>query len=303
MSNLKTINLPDYGDFDEVEVIEICVESGQEVDSEEPILILETDKAAMEIPSSVNGIVNKVILNVGDKVKVGMPFLEIEVQENKEVDKTNIDIKEEVSVDEKTFMDDPPSAVDDAANVMSKQESNVINLNNHKSKNIHSGPATRKLAREFGINLSLVAGSGPKGRILKEDLHQYVKNILSSPQEQTFKSAQPDIDFSQWGNTKEVDLTKFQKTSLDNLHSSWVNIPHVTQHEEINISKLLSFPTNEIFTRTPSYVRVVVPGQGKTAWIVVNGNYPTIGDSVITENFPSIMIRPAIEDPIVTTIE
>ena len=131
MSNLKTINLPDYGDFDEVEVIEICVESGQEVDSEEPILILETDKAAMEIPSSVNGIVNKVILNVGDKVKVGMPFLEIEVQENKEVDKTNIDIKEEVSVDEKTFMDDPPSAVDDAANVMSKQESNVINLNNH----------------------------------------------------------------------------------------------------------------------------------------------------------------------------
>ena len=132
MSNLKTINLPDYGDFDEVEVIEICVKSGQEVDSEEPILILETDKAAMEIPSSVNGIVNKVILNVGDKVKVGMPFLEIEVQENKEVDKTNIDIKEEVSVDEKTFMDDPPSAVDDAANVMSKQESNVINLNNHK---------------------------------------------------------------------------------------------------------------------------------------------------------------------------
>ena len=99
MSNLKTINLPDYGDFDEVEVIEICVESGQEVDSEEPILILETDKAAMEIPSSVNGIVNKVILNVGDKVKVGMPFLEIETQENKEVDKTNIDTKEEVSVD------------------------------------------------------------------------------------------------------------------------------------------------------------------------------------------------------------
>jgi len=239
VSNLKTINLPDYGDFDEVEVIEICVESGQEVDSEEPILILETDKAAMEIPSSVNGTVNKVILNVGDKVKVGMPFLEIEVQENKEVDKTNIDIKEEVSVDEKTFMDDPPSAVDDAANVMSKQESNVINLNNHKSKNIHSGPATRKLAREFGINLSSVAGSGPKGRILKEDLHQYVKNILSSRQEQTFKSTQPDIDFSEWGNTKEVDLTKFQKTSLDNLHSSWVNIPHVTQHEEINISKLM----------------------------------------------------------------
>ena len=120
MSNLKTINLPDYGDFDEVEVIEICVESGQEVDSEEPILILETDKAAMEIPSSVNGIINKVILNVGDKVKVGMPFLEIEVQENKEVDKTNIDTKDEVAV-EKTFMYYPPSAVDDAANVMSKQ--------------------------------------------------------------------------------------------------------------------------------------------------------------------------------------
>ena len=83
MSELITINLPDFGEFDEVEVIEICVKEGQKVDSEEPIIVLETDKAAMEIPASIEGEVRKVLLNIGDKVKIGIPFLQIEVSESK----------------------------------------------------------------------------------------------------------------------------------------------------------------------------------------------------------------------------
>ena len=241
MSDIKTINLPDYGEFEEVEVIEICVKEGQKVDSEEPILVLETDKAAMEIPSSINGTVNKVLLNVGDKVSIGMPFLDIKpeevLSESKEESKTE-DLQSIEPIEKK---DELPSAVDDAANIMSKYQpqSNVVEFKKSKNNKIHSGPATRKLAREFGIDLSEIRGSGPKNRILKEDLHEYVKNILKFKNQQTVNTSQPEIDYSEWGKITKEELTKFQKTSLDNLHSSWVNIPHVTQHEEADITKLL----------------------------------------------------------------
>jgi len=241
MSDIKTINLPDYGEFEEVEVIEICVKEGQKVDSEEPILVLETDKAAMEIPSSVNGTVNKVLLNVGDKVSIGMPFLDIKpeevLSESKEESKTE-DLQSIEPIEKK---DELPSAVDDAANIMSKYQpqSNVVEFKKSKNNKIHSGPATRKLAREFGIDLSEIRGSGPKNRILKEDLHEYVKNILKFKNQQRVNTSQPEIDFSEWGKITKEELTKFQKTSLDNLHSSWINIPHVTQHEEADITKLL----------------------------------------------------------------
>ena len=241
MSDIKTINLPDYGEFEEVEVIEICVKEGQKVDSEEPILVLETDKAAMEIPSSINGTVNKVLLNVGDKVSIGMPFLDIKpeevLSESKEESKTE-DLQSIEPIEKK---DELPSAVDDAANIMSKYQpqSNVVEFKKSKNNKIHSGPATRKLAREFGIDLSEIRGSGPKNRILKEDLHEYVKNILKFKNQQRVNTSQPKIDFSEWGKITKEELTKFQKTSLDNLHSSWINIPHVTQHEEADITKLL----------------------------------------------------------------
>ena len=239
MSEVKTINLPDFGDFDEVEVIEICVKTGQKVNSEEPILVLETDKAAMEIPSSVDGTVKEVLLNIGDKVAIGMPFLDIEPED--EIDEP-VTKKQSIEQndDEKTKIEEV-TAID--VNETKINPGNVtktnIQLNDHKSSRVHSGPATRKLAREFGIDLSKVQGSGPKNRILKEDLHEYVKNIFSSSDRSNFKSTQPAIDFEKWGDISKEELTKFQKTSVSNLHSSWINIPHVTQHDDANITNLL----------------------------------------------------------------
>ena len=239
MSEIKTINLPDFGDFDEVEVIEICVKTGQKVNSEEPILVLETDKAAMEIPSSVDGTVKEVLLNIGDKVAIGMPFLDIEPADEIDEPVTKKQPIEE-NDDEKTKIEEV-TAVD--VNATKINPGNVtktnIQLNDHSSSKVHSGPATRKLAREFGIDLSKVQGSGPKNRILKEDLHEYVKNIFSSSDHSNFKSTQPAIDFEKWGDVSKEELTKFQKTSVSNLHSSWINIPHVTQHDDANITNLL----------------------------------------------------------------
>ena len=228
-SELQVINLPDLGDVEEVEVIEISVEPGQKVSSEDSILVLETDKAAMEIPASTNGIVKSVLLNVGDKAEKGMPFLEIEaildsVKKSPEPTKDNSSGKKAK----------PP-----AKPVNRKQTYSNVSQGSGSSK--HAGPATRKLAREFGIDLSLVKGSGPKSRILKEDLHLFVSNALSSSSNNTgeFAFTQPSIDYSKWGSVNEKPLSKFQKTALKNLHTSWINIPHVTQHDEADITELL----------------------------------------------------------------
>jgi pyruvate dehydrogenase E2 component (dihydrolipoamide acetyltransferase) len=122
-----------------------------------------------------------------------------------------------------------------------KISSTAIKNNN---ANIYAGPAVRKLAREFGIDLSIVQPTGPKNRIQKEDLHQFVKYRLSeSPQRNSFEFTQPDIDYSKWGPIKEKKLSKFQKSSLANLHTSWINIPHVTQHDECDLNILLEART------------------------------------------------------------
>ena len=230
MADIQTINLPDFGEFDDVEVIEVCVKEGQLVDKEEPIIVLETDKAAMEIPASVNGFIHKVLLKEGDKVKIGMPFLEIKIDPSTAKD----DIKSNDLKDKKEELVPDENNIDQEISYKEKK-----NFNKKKNTSIHSGPATRKLAREFGIDLNQITGSGPSNRILKEDLHNYVKNILNNTSANNTVSSKPNIDFSIWGSIKEEKLTKFKKTALDNLHSSWVNIPHVTQHDEADISDLL----------------------------------------------------------------
>ena len=100
--------------------------------------------------------------------------------------------------------------------------------------NVYAGPAVRKLAREFGIDLNMIQSTGPKGRILKTDLHRFVQRKLSGQESSGFKFNQPNVDYSQWGKIEEKSFTKFEKTALKNLHNSWINIPHVTQHHEID---------------------------------------------------------------------
>ena len=230
---LKSINVPDLGEVEEAEVIEICVELDQKVDSEDPIMILETDKAAMEIPASVDGVVKSIKVSVGDMAKTGMPFVDIEIIElNKAIEK---------NLSNKTAQDEVNQTLATQEKSIEKPLPNKIpsQISGYKNSSIHSGPATRKLAREFGINLNEVAGSGPKGRILKEDLHLFVSNKLNNNTQSEFKPTQPDIDFSKWGEVKINKLSKFQKTASKNLHTSWINIPHVTQHDDADITALL----------------------------------------------------------------
>jgi pyruvate dehydrogenase E2 component (dihydrolipoamide acetyltransferase) len=238
----KIINIPDLGEAEDVEVIEVCAKAGDQVESEDPIIVLESDKAAMEIPASVTGKVISIEVSVGDIVSSDSPFLKIEVSEDA------VQKVEEVSHENQDEENRPVHAKKEQ--IEFEQSSNkeihtktpiTSNVNN---ENIYAGPAVRKLAREFGIDLSLVQPSGPKSRIQKEDLHHFVKSRLSSTlQGNNFQFTQPDIDYSKWGPIKEEKLSKFQKSSLNNLHTSWINIPHVTQHDECDLNVLLEART------------------------------------------------------------
>jgi len=230
----KIINIPDLGEAEDVEVIEICVKAGDQVDSEDPIIVLESDKAAMEIPASLAGKVISIEVSVGDTVSSGSPFLQIETTDQEAPhEKENAS---EQKVMENHIISERVEEIESKPPLINEQQ-NTPTLN---SKNIYAGPAVRKLAREFGIDLSLVTPSGPKKRIVKEDLHVFVKFQLSSANKSnSFEFTQPDIDYSKWGSIKEEKLSKFQKSSLANLHTSWINIPHVTQHDECDLTILL----------------------------------------------------------------
>jgi pyruvate dehydrogenase E2 component (dihydrolipoamide acetyltransferase) len=238
----KIINIPDLGEAEDVEVIEVCAKAGDQVQSEDPIIVLESDKAAMEIPASVIGQVISIEVSVGDTVSSGSAFLKIEVSEDtaqkiEEVLNDNQDEESQTALAKKELIE-----FEQSPNVeISIQPQAASNVNN---ENIYAGPAVRKLARELGVDLSIVQPTGPKNRIQKEDLHHFVKSRLSStPQGNSFKFTQPDIDYSKWGPTKEEKLSKFQKSSLTNLHTSWINIPHVTQHDECDLNILLEART------------------------------------------------------------
>jgi pyruvate dehydrogenase E2 component (dihydrolipoamide acetyltransferase) len=229
----QILNIPDLGEAEDVEVIEICVKPGDIVSEEDPIIVLESDKAAMEIPTSLGGKVLEIKVSIGDKVSAGSPFLEIEG----DADEPSIDTQKPAL--DSAMTPEIPQTVNKLEEAI-EQPIIAASLQDSSNKgSFYAGPAVRKLAREFGIQLSMVAPSGPKNRIQKEDLHAFVKARLSGASNSTFTFTQPNIDYSKWGSVKEQPLSKFQKSSLSNLHTSWINIPHVTQHDECNLSALL----------------------------------------------------------------
>jgi len=168
MSN-KTLNIPDLGEVEDAEVIEVCVNVGERVDSEDSIVIIESDKAAMDIPASISGRILSIKLSVGDKVNSGTPFLEIEADEEIVImGEVSSSIETETNKQhDKTQL--APAPLADSTN------KNTAKIKTSNGSSVYAGPAVRKLAREFGIQLSLVNPSGPRGRIQKEDYIRLLK--------------------------------------------------------------------------------------------------------------------------------
>jgi len=222
---LKEILLPDLGEgIEAADVSEILVNSGDSVSVDDIILVLESDKASMEIPAENDGVVKEVFVKAGDEVKTGSPLISLEVSSGS-VAKPETDKKDDAPVEK---VETQPSVVEEKNNIVVEEMS---------SDKTFASPGVRRLARELEIELSGVKATGLKGRITKEDLHGYIKQKMSQGGSVNVPP-QPKIDFSKWGNIETKPLTKIQKITGERLQQAWQTIPHVTQFDEADISVL-----------------------------------------------------------------
>ncbi|MCL9685655.1 dihydrolipoyllysine-residue acetyltransferase [Legionella maioricensis] len=228
--------IPDIGGATDVDVIDILVKPGMQIEKDDALITLEGDKATMDIPSPYSGTVKAVKIKLGDKVSQGSAILTIET--NEELDKLSSPASKEISPSQEEHspsVSEQPKAEFKAEPMLEDTTSN--------SGVIAAGPAVRRLARELGVNLALVKGSGRKNRIIKEDLQAYVKERLSErPASGGFNlPGNPVIDFSKFGDIETKPLNKIKKLTGINVHRSWITIPHVTQFDEADITDLEAF--------------------------------------------------------------
>ena len=267
----QTIPAPDLGDIDEAEIIELSVSEGDTVEAEQTILVLESDKASLEIPSPAAGTVKKLLVKTGDKITSGTELMVLETTGGGEDESSDDQPAEQKSGDSKPGDSKPgesksgesKSGGSGPAREQSEETSQSSETSTGKettgigehpaksgaaaagrpSRNVHAGPAVRKLARETGVDLGAVPPSGPKDRILKEDVHAHIKQRMEQPAAAGGAGAPdlPEIDFSEFGPVEREELNKLRKVAARNLHRSWVTIPHVTQFDEADITELEAF--------------------------------------------------------------
>lgn len=237
---ITEVVVPDIGDFDKVDIIEVMVKIGQTIAKEDPLITLETDKATMEIPSSHAGVVKELKVKPGDKVSRGSVILLVESAEAGEQKTATSAVPEKTTPPSRSeaVKAAPVAATGVVAQTVYHQDEPEAVDND----GVHAGPATRRLARELGVSLSALPGSGRKGRVLTSDIHQYVKTRLSQPASGGLSIApMKPIDFSQFGEIDKRELSRIKQLTAEHTHRSWVSIPHVTQFDEADITLMENF--------------------------------------------------------------
>ncbi|WP_100656567.1 dihydrolipoyllysine-residue acetyltransferase [Alteromonas flava] len=307
------VSVPDIGDASDVDVIEVLVKEGDSVAEEDGLITLETDKATMDVPAPQAGTVKTLKVSVGDKVSKGSLVLLLEVagasaesapaEPNKAQERQAEQPKAESSETSSAAPKPPPVPHHPSAG--EKQ----------KSGKVHASPSVRRLAREFGVDLTQVNGTGSKNRILKEDVQSYVKYELSRPKLTPGANvsagggglqvlAPPKVDFSKFGEVEEIPLTRIQKISGPNLHRNWVTIPHVTQFEEADITDLEVFrkEQNALAEKrklgvkiTPLVFMMKACADALKAYPVFNTSLSESGESLIQKKYYHIGI--AVDTP------
>ena len=231
---IKDLELPDLGEgIDGAEISEIPVSVGDEITKDQTVLILESDKASMEIPSDFTGTLKEILVSTGDEVSTGQLLMKIDSAE----ESTNQE-KSEGETDNSAYMIESKPEVEssDQENADPIQVPKLdLNLN---SDGIFASPGVRRLARELQINLSHINGTGEKSRITKDDLNNYILRQMASSSGSTMPTPIPQEDFSQWGEIENQKLTKIKRITGKRLQAAWQTIPHVTQFDEADITDL-----------------------------------------------------------------
>ncbi|BES71061.1 dihydrolipoyllysine-residue acetyltransferase [Marinobacter nanhaiticus D15-8W] len=239
--SVQDIHVPDLGGAESVEVIEISVTAGDSVEEEAAILVVESDKASVELPAPAAGTIKSISVKVGDRISEGDVVGQIEVSGGGASPEPKTEKAAEPAKAEKPAEPKP----EPAPKAESKPEPQA-EVAPASGKRVHAGPAVRRLARELGADLGRIQGSGPKNRILKEDVQAYIKQALAKSQEggAVAGTGLPGVklpDFSQFGDIERESMSRLMKLTADSMQRSWLNVPHVTQFEQADITEMEAF--------------------------------------------------------------
>ncbi|BCV56486.1 acetyltransferase component of pyruvate dehydrogenase complex [Shewanella algae] len=316
---VKEIAVPDIGDAADVDVIEVLVAVGDEISADQGLITLETDKATMEVPAPFGGKLVSLTVKVGDKVSQGSVIATVETQ-----GAAVASVAAPAEAPAQAEVAAPAPAAAPAAQSRPPVPHHPSAGAQPNTGAVHASPAVRRLAREFGVDLTQVKGTGRKGRILKEDVQAYVKYELSRPKATAATSVgggsglqvidAPKVDFSKFGEVEEVPLTRIQKISGPNLHRNWVTIPHVTQFDEADITEMEAFrkQQNELAAKQKLNVKItplvfMMKAVAKTLqqFPVFNSSLSPDGESLIRKKYfhigvavdtPNGLVVPVVRD-------
>lgn len=246
---VEEIHVPDIGSSGKARVIELLVAVGDHITEEQSLLTLESDKASMEIPSPVSGEVVEVLVRLDAEVGMGDLIFKVKIAQTAANPEPTTAESEE-SVASASAAESAPAPKPKPSAAVSVAPATAPSADKRKASTVHAGPAVRKLAREFGVDLSLVSATGPHDRLVKEDIHAYVQTVLSKQSSGAAEQGSgippiPEVDFARFGEVEEVPMTRLQQIGAMNLHRSWLNVPHVTQFESADMTELEAFRVSQ----------------------------------------------------------
>ena len=319
------IVLPDIGNVEEAEVTEICVSTGQLVGADDTVIVIESDKASMEVPAGAEGVVSEIQVAIGDLVNEGsiigvldnsatkttfnqgkLPAKSLSLIEGDDPDAV-VETEEQETIGPKKHVNEQARVTE--APLEPRQEATLERNLDKKKDYVLAGPSARKLARELGVALEevKVIGSGGRGRVTASDVKEYAKTKITkaskaSSEAVAFLPALPDVDFSKFGEVEEIPLSRVQKQVAINMRRSWLNIPHVTQHCLADIEDLekfrkgLSEEAQELglkLSLLPFVIKAVCQALGQHPKL--NGSLSVDGESMVIKHFVNIGI--AVDTP------
>ena len=267
----KKLLVPNIGDFKNVEVIEVLVKSGQQIKKNDPLITLESDKSSVEVPATDEGKINKIIVKVGDKVSEGSEILSLDSVSKKGESKKIVEVKE--NIPEKKIVTETPKEI---APVVKKLSKDGVSS---------ASPKVRKFARELGANIVQIPGSQRAGRVTEDDVKKFVRSQVSvnegKVENKIYKDEYPHEAF---GEVEKKDLPRVKKLSGPQLVRSWTEIPHVTQHDEIDITEMEQFRTTLIDNYSGDRIRISPLAFITRAVVNALKEYPNFNSSIDPEN-------------------
>ena len=281
---LKEITVPDIGDFTDVEIIEVLVSPGDSVAVEDSLITLESDKASIEIPSTHAGTIKEMMVKLGDHISQDALILTIEVNEaandSAASEAAPVSDSQETPTEQKVQVEEPPQPVAAEKTAKAVKPSPTAKIDEVSFSKAYASPSMRRFARELGVDLGQVVGSGRKGRIVIDDVKTFVKRSLTQGGGGLGVAPMPEIDFSQWGEVETQKLSRINKLTGKFLHRNWVTIPHVTQFDEADITDLEAFRKSMVDEHKDKGVKVTLLSFLMKAVVNVLKEYPRFNASL-----------------------